>query len=66
VLIKNGIAISMDDRGSWRDNVFCRTGLTVEYEEVYHRADATVYEARASIKRRLDSTTVEDHIRRRE
>jgi putative transposase len=28
-LKKNGILISMDVRGRWRDNVFCRTNLEV-------------------------------------
>jgi len=46
VLIKNAIAISMDGKGAWRDNVFVeRLWRSVKYEEVYLRA----YEARASI-----------------
>jgi putative transposase len=44
------IAISMDGKGAWRDNVFVeRLWRTVKYEEVYLRAYATVSEARASI-----------------
>ena len=36
VLIKSGIAISMDGKGAWRDNVFVeRLWRTVKYEEVY-------------------------------
>jgi putative transposase len=48
------IAISMDGRGAWRDNVFVeRLWRTVKYEEVYLRAYAGVAEARASISRYL-------------
>ena len=46
------IAISMDGRGAWRDNVFVeRLWRSVKYEEVYLRAYASVPEARASIGR---------------
>jgi putative transposase len=46
------IAISMDGRGAWRDNVFVeRLWRTVKYEEVYLRAYASVSEARASLGR---------------
>jgi putative transposase len=39
VLIKTGIAISMDGKGAWRDNVFVeRLWRSVKYEEVYLRA----------------------------
>ena len=35
VLKKNGVAISMDGKGSWRDNVFVeRLWRSVKYEEV--------------------------------
>jgi putative transposase len=55
VLIKNGIAISMDGKGAWRDNVFVeRLWRSVKYEEVYLRAYDTASEARASIGRYLD------------
>ena len=55
VLIKNGIAISMDGRGAWRDNVFVeRLWRSVKYEEVYLRAYESVPEARTSIGRYLD------------
>jgi putative transposase len=48
------IAISMDGKGAWRDNVFVeRLWRTVKYEEVYLRAYASVPEARASIGRYL-------------
>ncbi len=46
----NGIAISMDGKGAWRDNVFVeRLWRTVKYEEVYLQAYDSVSEARASI-----------------
>jgi putative transposase len=55
VLIKNGIAISMDGKGAWRDNVFVeRLWRSVKYEEVYLKAYDSVSEARASIGRYLD------------
>jgi putative transposase len=55
VLIKNGIAISMDGKGAWRDNVFVeRLWRSVKYEEVYLRAYDNVSVARASIGRYLD------------
>jgi putative transposase len=55
VLITNDIAISMDGKGAWRDNVFVeRFWRTVKYEEVYLRAYDSVSEARTSIGRYLD------------
>jgi len=49
------IAISMDGRGAWRDNVFVeRLWRTVKYEEVYLRAYDSVSDARASLGRYLD------------
>ena len=55
VLASNGIAISMDGKGAWRDNVFVeRLWRSVKYEEVYLRAYETVGEARNSIGRYLD------------
>ncbi len=54
VLLKAGIAISMDGKGSWRDNVFVeRLWRSVKYEEVYLKAYDSVGEARASIGRYL-------------
>ena len=54
VLIGNGIKISMDGKGAWRDNVFVeRIWKSVKYEEVYLHAYDTVQEARASIGRYL-------------
>jgi putative transposase len=54
VLLKAGVAISMDGKGAWRDNVFVeRLWRSVKYEEIYLRAYDTVGEARASIGRYL-------------
>jgi putative transposase len=50
VLQNRNIAISMDGRGAWRDNVFVeRLWRSVKYEEVYLKAYASVAEARASL-----------------
>ena len=50
VLANNKIAISMDGKGAWRDNVFVeRLWRSVKYEEVYLKAYDSVSEARASI-----------------
>jgi putative transposase len=55
LLTENGIQISMDGRGSWRDNVFVeRLWRSVKYEEVYLRAYDSVGEARASLGWYLD------------
>jgi putative transposase len=55
LLLKNGIKISMDGKGAWRDNVFVeRLWRSIKYEEVYLRAYANVPEARASIGRYID------------
>jgi len=50
VLNNADIAISMDGRGAWRDNVFVeRLWRTIKYEEIYLHAYASVSEARAAI-----------------
>lgn len=61
VLLRNEIAISMDGKGAWRDNVFVeRLWKSVKYAEaakrtkVYLRAYDTVAGARASLGRYLD------------
>jgi putative transposase len=52
LLQANAIAVSMDGRGAWRDNVFVeRLWRSVKYEEVYLRAYDSVGEARASLSR---------------
>jgi len=46
-LKENGIAISMDGKGRWRDNVFVeRVWKSIKYKEVYLHAYASVSEAR--------------------
>ena len=54
VLLREEIAISMDGRGAWRDNVMVeRLWRSVKYEEVYLHAYGGVSEARSSIGRYL-------------
>ena len=46
----NGVKLSMDGRGAWRDNVFVeRIWRSVKYERVYLRAYETVREAKEDI-----------------
>jgi putative transposase len=48
------IAISMDGKGAWRDNVFVeRLWRTIKYEEVYLHAYQNVPEARAALGKYL-------------
>ena len=55
LLLDHFIAISMDGKGSWRDNVFVeRLWRSVKYEEVYLKAYDSVSQARTSIGRYLD------------
>jgi putative transposase len=50
-----GIAISMDGKGAWRDNVFVeRLWRSIKYEEVYLHAYANVTEARDGIGRYIN------------
>jgi putative transposase len=50
LLKENGIRISMDGKGCWRDNVFVeRLWRTVQYEEVYLYAYDSVSEAKAGL-----------------
>ena len=54
-LRKNQIAISMDGKGCWRDNVFVeRIWRTIKYEEVYLRAYDSVHEARTSWRKYIE------------
>ena len=54
LLKDNEIAISMDGRGCWRDNVFVeRLWKSIKYEEVYLHAYETVSAARSGIDRYL-------------
>ena len=51
LLQANGIAISMDGKGCWRDNVFVeRLWRSVKYEEVYLKAYDSVGEAKAHLE----------------
>src|SRR6202789_4501419 len=55
LLLNNEVAISMDGKGAWRDNVFVeRLWRSVKYEEVYLRAYESVSHARTSIGRYLE------------
>lgn len=50
VLKDNGIAISMDGKGRWVDNVFVeRLWRSLKWEEVYPKCYDTVFEAKAGI-----------------
>lgn len=52
ILLKASVKISMDGKGSWRDNVFVeRLWRSIKYEEMYLKAYETVTEARVSIGR---------------
>ena len=49
-LADRGIKISLDGRGSWRDNVFVeRLWRSIKYEEVYLHTDESVSRAKAGI-----------------
>jgi transposase InsO family protein len=51
---RHEIALSMDGKGCWRDDVFIECfWRTLKYEEVYRRAYDTASAARASIGRYL-------------
>lgn len=55
VLEQNGIQISMDGKGCWRDNVFVeRLWKSVKYEEVYLHGYDTVSIARQALSRYFD------------
>jgi putative transposase len=49
-VLDNGVKLSMDGRGAWRDNVFVeRVWRTIKYERVYLRAYDSVSVARKDI-----------------
>ncbi len=51
-LISHGVAVSMDGRGSWRDNIFIeRFWRSIKYEEIYLHAYDSVSAARRGIGR---------------
>jgi len=52
LLRSHGIAISMDGKGCWRDNIFVeRLWRSIKYEEVYLHAYDTVTAARKGLER---------------
>ncbi len=54
-VLNQGVKLSMDGRGAWRDNVFVeRVWRTIKYERVYLRAYASVGEARQDIAQYID------------
>lgn len=54
LLKANGIKISMDGKGAWRDNVFVeRIWRSIKYEEIYLHAYESVKDARAAIGKYL-------------
>ena len=54
-LVANGIAISMDGKGCWRDNVFVeRLWKTIKYEHVYLHAYDSVSDAGAKLAVYID------------
>lgn len=55
LMLANRIEISMDGKGSWRDNVFVeRLWRSVKYEEVYLHAYDRVADARAALEQYFD------------
>jgi putative transposase len=55
LLSAHGVAISMDGRGRWMDNVFIeRLWRSVKYEEVYLKAYETIPEARRELAAYFD------------
>jgi putative transposase len=57
-VINQGVKLSMDGRGAWRDNVFVeRVWRSVKYERVYLRAYASVSPARQDIANTSTGTT---------
>ena len=60
LLASNGVAISMDGKGAWRDNVFVeRLWRSVKYEEVYLRAYESARLAPRSVDISIFTTAVD-------
>jgi len=54
-LASQGVAISMDGRGSWRDNILIeRFWRSIKYEEIYLHAYDSVSAARHGISRYIE------------
>jgi len=52
LITENGVRLSMDGKGSWRDNIFVeRLWRSIKYEEVYLHAYESGSEAKASLGR---------------
>ena len=52
LLKANGIRISMDGKGCWRDNVFVeRLWRTIKYEQVYLHAYGSMDDAKSAFER---------------
>lgn len=50
ILTRNGIKVSMDGQGRWRDNIFIeRLWKTVKYQEVYLKAYESIRHARKAL-----------------
>ena len=50
-----GVAISMDGKGAWRDNIFVeRFWRSIKYEEIFLHAYDSVAQAKAGIARYID------------
>ena len=59
LVLTNGVKLSMDGRGAWRDNVFVeRIWRSVKYERVYLRAYDTVREAKEDIAQYIVTGTM--------
>ena len=55
LLKANGIRISMDGKGCWRDNVFVeRLWRTIKYEQVYLHAYISMHDAKMHLKTYLE------------
>jgi len=55
LLMANGIRISMDGKGCWRDNVFVeRLWRTIKYEQVYLHAHDSMDDAKMHLKEYLE------------
>ena len=55
VLLREGIQVSMDGKGAWRDNVFVeRLWRSVKYEEVYLHAYDDIVDTKRGLGRYLD------------
>ena len=62
-LRSNGIAISMDGKGRWMDNVFIeRLWKSVKYEDIYLKAYASMAEVKKGLATTSSSTTKNDGI----